>query len=223
MQSIEGAQMSESDTLGHSSGTAVQWNVARNPLKRCFDVLVSLATLLLLAPTLLLVALCIWLEDRGPVIFKQQRTGLNGAPFTIYKFRSMTVAHENGHVAQATRGDKRVTRVGAIIRALSIDELPHLMNVLKGDMSLVGPRPHALSHDEVWRRQTTNYDGRFRAKPGLTGYAQVLGYRGELHSVEDLVSRIEADNRYIETWTLMLDVSIVLRTALLIFRDPRAY
>src|SRR3954447_10123302 len=160
MQHAPGAEMSESDTLGPASETAAHWNVARSPLKRAFDVLVSLTALILLAPTFVLVALLIRLEDRGPAIFKQQRTGLNGAPFTIYKFRSMSASSEDGHLPQATRGDKRVTRVGAVIRALSVDELPQLLNVLKGDMSLVGPRPHALSHDEAWRRQTSNYNGR---------------------------------------------------------------
>jgi putative colanic acid biosynthesis UDP-glucose lipid carrier transferase len=213
--------MSDSETVSRDRGSArPRTIVADSPLKRRFDMTAAAMALIVLAPTLLLVALAIWLEDRGPVLFRQTRTGLNGAPFVILKFRSMTAVQEGGDVRQATKGDQRITR---IIRALSIDELPQLVNVLKGDMSLIGPRPHALSHDASWSRLAPSYALRFRARPGLTGYAQVLGYRGELHGQADLRRRIEADNYYIDHWTPALDWSILWRTVLIIFRDPKAY
>jgi putative colanic acid biosynthesis UDP-glucose lipid carrier transferase len=169
------------------------------------------------------VSLAIRVEDGGPVLFRQRRTGLHGRVFTVLKFRSMAVAEDGGEVKQASRWDSRVTRVGGMIRALSIDELPQLYNVLRGDMSLVGPRPHALRHDEDWGRAVPAYRHRFRARPGLTGYAQVRGYRGEVREIGDVVRRIEADNYYIDNWSLKLEMQIVLRTVPLLFHDPNAY
>jgi putative colanic acid biosynthesis UDP-glucose lipid carrier transferase len=196
--------------------------VAQNLSKRCLDILVAASALLLLAPLLLLVTLAIFVEDRGPVVFRQRRTGLGGEPFTILKFRSMRVL-EDADVRQATRSDDRITRVGAVIRALSIDELPQLINVLRGDMSLVGPRPHALQHDEIWGSAVPGYAARFRARPGLTGYAQVCGLRGEVRHAADIRERVEADNYYIDHWSPALEMSIILRTLPLLFSDPRAY
>jgi putative colanic acid biosynthesis UDP-glucose lipid carrier transferase len=197
--------------------------VAHSKTKRAIDIGLSATALLFLAPFLVLVALAIWLEDRDPVMFRQQRTGRNGRLFRIYKFRTMTVAEDGAEVRQATRGDQRVTRVGAVLRTLSIDELPQLLNVVRGDMSLVGPRPHALAHDELWQNMAPGYIGRFRARPGLTGYAQVKGLRGEIRNAEEIVRRVEADNFYIENWSLRLELQIVLRTIPLLLNDPRAY
>lgn len=196
--------------------------VGRCIRKRCLDFTFSGLLLLLLAPLFVLIAAAIKLESKGPVFFRQQRTGLGGAPFTILKFRSMRL-HDDQQVVQASRRDARITRVGAFIRALSIDELPQLLNVLRGDMSLVGPRPHALAHDARWTLMVPEYRQRFRARPGLTGYAQVRGNRGEVFSTADITARVLDDNAYIEQWSLMLDFRIVLNTIPLIFADPNAY
>lgn len=190
--------------------------------KRCFDIVFAALLLLLLAPLFVLVGVVIKLESEGPVFFRQERTGLGGKPFTILKFRSMRLHHDR-HVVQATRSDARVTRVGAVIRALSIDELPQLLNVVRGDMSLVGPRPHALAHDQRWSLMVPDYWERFRARPGLTGLAQVRGNRGEVSSVDDIAARVGDDNAYIDCWSLGLDFKIVLATVPLIFADPNAY
>ena len=197
--------------------------VAESAVKRSLDVYVALFALILLAPLFALVALAILIDDGGPVLFRQRRTGLHGNIFTVLKFRSMRVAEDAGEVRQACKSDSRVTRVGAIIRALSIDELPQLYNVLRGDMSLVGPRPHALRHDETWGRAVPAYQQRFRTRPGLTGYAQVCGYRGEIREITDIARRTEADNYYIDNWSMKLELQIVLRTLPLLFNDPNAY
>jgi putative colanic acid biosynthesis UDP-glucose lipid carrier transferase len=196
---------------------------SESSVKRIFDVIVAIFALLLLAPLLLLIAAAIVTEDGGPVLFRQRRSGLHGRVFTVLKFRSMSVAEDGSEVRQACRWDARVTRVGVVIRALSIDELPQLWNVLRGDMSLVGPRPHALRHDEAWGRAVPAYRQRFRTRPGLTGYAQVRGLRGEIRDISDVVRRTEADNYYIDNWSLKLELQIVLRTLPLLFHDPNAY
>lgn len=194
-----------------------------NVFKRTLDIVGALGGLVFLAPLLFLVAVAIRLESRGPVIFRQRRTGYDGKPFIIYKFRSMRVAEDGARVVQAKRGDPRVTRVGALIRRTSIDELPQLLNVLKGEMSLVGPRPHALAHDEYYGRRIPGYDQRFCAKPGLTGYAQVSGFRGETADPSLMARRIQYDLEYIRTWSIRLDIEILLRTFVTIHRDPAAY
>jgi putative colanic acid biosynthesis UDP-glucose lipid carrier transferase len=197
--------------------------VAESRAKRAFDLVIAATLLILLAPLMLLVAAAVPLESRGPALFRQRRTGLNGREFWILKFRSMHVQEDGRDLKQATRRDHRITRIGALIRALSIDELPQLINVLKGDMSLVGPRPHAVAHDELWRSSVPGYGRRFRARPGVTGYAQVRGYRGEICRHDDIHARIEADNHYIDHWSLGLDLLILLRTLPLLCNDPRAY
>lgn len=196
--------------------------VGRSIRKRWLDVVFAALILLILAPLLVLVAVAIKVESEGPVFFRQQRTGLGGKPFTILKFRSMRVHHDH-HVVQASRRDARITRVGAIIRALSVDELPQLINIVRGDMSLVGPRPHALAHDQRWDPLVPDYRQRFRARPGLTGLAQVNGNRGEVHSVDDIAARVRDDNAYIDRWSLALDFKIAMATIPLIFADPNAY
>jgi putative colanic acid biosynthesis UDP-glucose lipid carrier transferase len=203
--------------------TAESADLARSFGKRAIDILGALAALLLFLPLLLCIAMAVRLESGGPVIFKQRRTGHKGSIFTIYKFRTMTVAEDCADVRQATRGDSRVTAIGAVLRKLSLDELPQFLNVLKGDMSLVGPRPHALAHDDYYGDLIPPYVDRFRAKPGLTGLAQVNGLRGEIQDLRCMRNRIAADNLYIDSWSLGLDIAILAKTALIIFRDPQAY
>jgi putative colanic acid biosynthesis UDP-glucose lipid carrier transferase len=219
------AMMSDFETATREilPATQSQVRVTESAVKRALDIVVAFLALLLVAPLLLVVSLLIVLEDGGPVLFRQRRTGLNGETFTILKFRSMRVAEDGALVRQASRLDARITRIGAVIRALSVDELPQLINVLRGDMSLVGPRPHALSHDEHWAAAIQGYSARFRARPGLTGYAQVCGLRGEVSDLGEIRARIDADNHYIDNWSLGLEVSILLRTVPLLFHDPRAY
>jgi lipopolysaccharide/colanic/teichoic acid biosynthesis glycosyltransferase len=169
------------------------------------------------------VAALIVMEDGGPVLFRQHRTGLGGQTFVILKFRSMRVAEDGPEIRQARPGDERTTRIGRIIRSLSLDELPQLINVLRGDMSLIGPRPHALAHDHAWGEMVPQYSSRFRARPGLTGYAQVRGLRGLVHSRDDILRRVAADNYYIDNWSLWLDVKIFVRTLSLMLRDAHAF
>lgn len=197
--------------------------VAKDPLKRAMDVLVAGGALLFFAPLLALVAVLIKLESPGPVLFRQSRGGLNGQAFTIFKFRSMRCQENGSNVVQAKRDDNRITTVGRIIRKTSIDELPQLLNVLKGDMSIVGPRPHALAHDEHYGAQITNYHLRFRARPGLTGLAQIKGLRGGTNEVEAMAARVDADNEYIERWTLSGDIKILLMTVPHLLLAENAY
>ena len=197
--------------------------VAVSAAKRVIDIVAASGALLLFLPLLLVVMLAIRLESPGPAIFRQRRTGYRGRVFTILKFRTMSVAEDCAKVRQATKNDDRVTAMGALLRKLSIDELPQLWNVLRGDMSIVGPRPHALAHDEYYGALIPTYSARFRAKPGLTGYAQVNGFRGEISDMRCMSDRVAADNSYIEQWSLALDLVILLKTVPLIFRDPNAY
>jgi len=191
--------------------------------KRSFDFTLALVALLVLAPTLLLIALLIKLETGGPALYRQERTGYQGRVFTIFKFRTMIVMEDSSAVRQATVGDARVTRMGAVLRRLSLDELPQLLNVLRGDMSLIGPRPHALAHDNFYAAHIEHYPHRFLARPGLTGLAQVSGLRGETRQVDCMRRRVDADCEYIRRWSFRLDLLILLRTIPLLFRDPRAY
>lgn len=191
--------------------------------KRAFDVAASLAALLLLAIPLILVAVAIKIDSRGPVFFQQRRGGFRGRPFLVVKFRTMTSADDGRVIAQAEKTDARVTRVGAFLRKTSIDELPQLINVLRGEMSLVGPRPHAVAHDGEFRAVDRRYGRRFKARPGVTGLAQVNGCRGLIGDDADIRRRVELDLRYIDTWSLGLDLSIIAKTALVILRDPNAH
>lgn len=197
--------------------------VAKDPLKRAMDVLVAGGALLFFAPLLALIAVLIKLESPGPVLFRQSRGGLNGQAFTIFKFRSMRCQENGAKVVQAQRDDDRITTVGRIIRKTSIDELPQLLNVLKGDMSIVGPRPHALAHDEHYGALIPNYHLRFRTRPGLTGLAQIKGLRGGTSEVEAMAARVDADNEYIERWTLSGDIKILLMTVPHLLMAENAY
>jgi len=204
--------------------SAAEWSrIAESGAKRALDILGAALAILIFLPLLMTISLIVRLESGGPVIFKQRRTGHMGRIFTIYKFRTMTVAEDREDVRQATRNDSRVTTFGALLRKLSLDELPQFFNVLAGDMSLVGPRPHALAHDTHYGELIPTYGDRFRAKPGLTGLAQVNGLRGEVQDLRCMRDRIAADNLYIESWSLGLDIAILAKTALIIFRDPQAY
>ena len=179
---------------------------------RVLDIAGAAMGLLVLAPLLVFIALLIRLDTPGPVLFRQTRKGLNGQVFRIYKFRTMRVLEDGAVVRQATRGDARVTRIGRILRSTSLDELPQLLNVLSGEMALVGPRPHALAHDEFYSREISGYDQRFRVKPGITGWAQVNGARGETPTLDHMRRRIELDLWYVQHKSIALDLTILART-----------
>jgi putative colanic acid biosynthesis UDP-glucose lipid carrier transferase len=191
-------------------------------VKRTVDVVVSMMAIALFWPLFLIAAIAIKLDSPGPVIFRQRRSGLNGREFVIFKFRTMSVLEDGPVITQACRDDLRVTRIGKFLRRSSIDELPQLFNVLSGDMSLVGPRPHALAHDNEYRVHIADYAFRHRVKPGVTGWAQVNGLRGETASFEQMAERVKYDLWYISNWSLGLDLNILLRTCFEVMRD-RAY
>jgi len=176
------------------------------------DKALASIALLLLSPLMIGAALAVKLSSPGPVFFRQQRHGLDGKIIGVYKFRSMKLHNEHEKVTQARRGDSRVTKVGAFLRRSSIDELPQLLNVLKGDMSLVGPRPHALQHNEFYADKISAYMTRHRILPGITGLAQANGCRGETETIEKMEKRVEYDLAYINNWSIWLDVRIILKT-----------
>jgi putative colanic acid biosynthesis UDP-glucose lipid carrier transferase len=172
---------------------------------------------------LLFVALGVYFSSPGPIIFKQKRYGLDGREILIHKFRSMTVTEDgSSQYQQVTQGDARVTRFGAFIRKLSLDELPQLFNVLEGTLSMVGPRPHAIAVNEQYRKLISGYMIRHKIKPGITGWAQVNGYRGG-DDLDSMRKRVEFDIDYLRHWSLALDLSIILRTAAIVWRDKKAY
>lgn len=191
--------------------------------KRCFDLVVTTAALVTLLPSMLVTAALIKLDSRGPVFFRQRRNGFNGQTFDIIKFRTMHVLEDGPAIRQATRNDPRVTRLGRWLRRSSIDELPQLFNVIRGDMSLVGPRPHATSHNSEYEKLIANYAYRHHVKPGLTGWAQVNGYRGETRHIEQMRLRVEHDLWYINNWSPWLDLRIVLQTIVVALRQTAAY
>jgi len=172
---------------------------------------------------LLLIAAMVKLSSPGPVLFRQQRLGIDGQPFNVYKFRTMRQHQDGGGVTQAVRGDPRVTRVGAFLRRTSLDELPQFINVLRGEMSVVGPRPHAMEHNELYKELIDRYMLRHRVKPGITGWAQINGLRGQTDTVEKMRKRIEFDIYYIQHWSFQLDLRIILRTALHGWTGTTAY
>ena len=190
--------------------------------KRLLDVALAGILVVLLTPLLALVSIAVALESSGPVLFCQKRTGLNGKTFPIFKFRSMHVMEDGADVRQAVQGDARITRVGRIIRKLSLDELPQLFNVLAGDMSLVGPRPHAVAHDIEYGAAISNYAVRFQVKPGITGWAQVNGARGVTPSIDIMQDRVNLDAWYVEHAGLALDLMILARTPLAVLRTRNA-
>jgi undecaprenyl-phosphate galactose phosphotransferase/putative colanic acid biosynthesis UDP-glucose lipid carrier transferase len=191
--------------------------------KRALDLVSAGAGLVILLPLLAVVSLAIKLDSRGPVIFRQSRRGFNGREFLIWKFRTMTVAENGRAICQAKRNDERVTRVGRLLRTTSIDELPQLVNVLRGEMSLVGPRPHAIAHDDEYRRSIGKYAFRHHVKPGITGWAQVNGFRGGTPELDWMKKRIESDLWYIDNWSFWLDLWIIVRTCFEVARSRNAY
>jgi putative colanic acid biosynthesis UDP-glucose lipid carrier transferase len=192
-------------------------------VKRASDMVLSSIILVLISPILLALAIGVKLSSPGPVIFKQRRTGLDGEDITVYKFRSMTTQDNGAVVRQATKNDVRITRFGAFIRRTSLDELPQFFNVLQGRMSIVGPRPHAVAHNEEYRRIVKAYMVRHKVKPGITGWAQVNGQRGETDTVEKMQARVEFDLEYLRNWSLGLDLQIIVSTIRLVFFDRNAY
>ena len=183
-------------------------------IKRLFDILFSFAVIVFLLSWLTpLLAILIRIESRGPIFFKQSRNGFNYKEFDCYKFRSMT-PNKNAHLYQATRGDQRVTKIGKFIRKTSIDELPQFFNVLFGDMSVVGPRPHMVSHTDMYAKRIDKFMVRHFVKPGITGLAQISGFRGEIETDKDIINRVKYDIFYIENWSILLDIKIIVQTAL---------
>jgi exopolysaccharide biosynthesis polyprenyl glycosylphosphotransferase len=180
--------------------------------KRVLDVSLASFGLVMLAPMLALVALLIKVESRGPVLFLQTRNGFNGRPFRICKFRTMHVIEDGPVIRQATKNDPRITPLGRMLRRTNIDELPQLWNVIIGDMSLVGPRPHAAAHNSEYEKIIGKYAYRYHVKPGLTGWAQVNGLRGETRTLQLMASRVEFDLWYINNWSFRLDCKILMRT-----------
>lgn len=192
-------------------------------IKRASDIVLSSLILILLLPLLLALALGVRLSSPGPIIFKQRRYGLDGKEILVYKFRSMTTCDDGEIVRQATKDDQRITRFGAFLRKTSLDELPQLLNVLQGRMSIVGPRPHAVAHNETYRKLIKGYMVRHKVRPGITGWAQVNGCRGETETVDKMGKRIEYDLEYLRNWSLSLDFWIIAKTALVILKDRNAY
>jgi putative colanic acid biosynthesis UDP-glucose lipid carrier transferase len=191
--------------------------------KRLLDLALASVALLLTWPLMLLLAIVVRLSSPGPIIFKQRRHGLHGEEIVVYKYRTMTVCEDAERVAQAVRDDKRITSVGRVLRRASLDELPQIFNVLRGTMSFVGPRPHALTHNEQYRRVISGYMIRHKIRPGITGWAQINGYRGETDTLEKMRRRVACDIEYLKNWSIWLDVKIVVRTILMVFDDRNAY
>jgi Undecaprenyl-phosphate glucose phosphotransferase len=206
-------------------------NLAASPLppnallqKEIFDRVFAAAALIAVAPVMIACALAVKLTSRGPVFFKQRRKGADGRVFSIYKFRSMRMhVEKEGELRQATRNDPRITRVGAFLRRTSLDELPQFFNVLRGDMSVVGPRPHALEHDDLYQKVVSGYIHRYRIKPGITGWAQVNGFRGETDRIEKMEGRVAHDLYYLGNWSFGLDMKIIFATIFKGLRHTNAY
>lgn len=191
--------------------------------KRVLDVLLTLLILPMISPILLAVAIGVKVSSRGPIIFRQRRYGLDGEEIFVYKFRSMTVREDGNEVRQATRDDVRITKFGAFLRKTSIDELPQFFNVLQGRMSIVGPRPHAVAHNELYRNLISGYMIRHKVKPGITGWAQVNGLRGETDVVEKMEQRVKFDLAYLRNWSISFDLQIIFRTVSVLVKGDNAY
>jgi Undecaprenyl-phosphate glucose phosphotransferase len=211
-------------------GNSVCIEVQHGPLgsfeyaaKRCMDIVIAGTALLALLPLFAIVAIAIKLDSPGPILFRQRRCGFNGRCFQIYKFRTMSVLEDGATITQAQYSDSRITPLGKWLRRTSIDELPQLVNVLEGSMSLVGPRPHALAHDTQFDKIVRNYAFRHRVKPGVTGWAQVNGCRGPTPTRKDIERRVQHDLWYIDNWSFALDLSIMLRTIVEVMRSRNAY
>jgi putative colanic acid biosynthesis UDP-glucose lipid carrier transferase len=195
----------------------------RGVVKRLTDTALSVVILLLLLPVLVLIAIMVKASSPGPIIFKQRRYGLDGREIAVYKFRTMRVTEDGSQIRQASKTDDRITPVGGMLRRSSLDELPQLINVLQGRMSLVGPRPHAVAHNEEYRKLIKGYMVRHKVLPGITGLAQVNGCRGETAQLEQMEARVNYDLDYLRHWSPMLDIKIILLTIIKVFRDDKAY
>jgi undecaprenyl-phosphate galactose phosphotransferase/putative colanic acid biosynthesis UDP-glucose lipid carrier transferase len=198
-------------------------SLAEQIAKRAVDVTIGLLALIIFSPIIALAALAIKFDGPGPVLFLQNRRGFNGRHFVMFKFRTMTVQENGEVVTQATPDDPRVTKIGRLLRSASIDELPQLINVLKGEMSLVGPRPHAVAHDNRFEKLLQDYAFRHHVKPGMTGWAQANGLRGATPSVEQIARRVEMDLWYINNWSLWLDIEIMIKTVFEVLRKRNAF
>ena len=192
-------------------------------IKRGSDIVLASTILLAISPLMIAIAIGIKLSSPGPVLFKQRRYGLDGREIVVYKFRSMNVLEDGNVIRQATHGDLRVTRFGAFLRASSLDELPQFINVLQGRMSVVGPRPHAVAHNEMYRKLIRGYMVRHKVRPGITGLAQVNGMRGETSSIDKMQMRVEYDLAYLRSWSLSLDLQIVLKTIVVVLGRRNAH
>lgn len=195
----------------------------QNYIKRSFDIVFSALALVALIPVFLMIAVAIKLTSKGPILFRQDRYGLDGKKIGVYKFRSMKVLENSDIVTQATKNDPRVTPVGAFLRKTSLDELPQFVNVLKGQMSVVGPRPHAVAHNEHYRNKVAFYMLRHKVKPGITGWAQINGWRGETDTLEKMQKRVEFDLAYIRNWSLWWDIQIIVKTVFKGFGGKNVY
>ena len=195
----------------------------RGMTKRVTDVVIASLALMALMPLLIAVAIWIRSTSPGPVIFKQRRYGLNGEQIIVYKFRTMHVSEDGSEITQASRGDPRITSAGKLLRKFSLDELPQLFNVVQGRMSLVGPRPHAVAHNEMYRKLIDGYMVRHKVLPGITGLAQVRGLRGETQTLEQMEARVRCDLEYLRNWSVGLDLQILVRTALRVWHDRTAF
>jgi putative colanic acid biosysnthesis UDP-glucose lipid carrier transferase len=192
-------------------------------LKRVSDLILASLILIMIAPLMAAIAIGVKMSSPGPVLFKQRRYGLDGREIVVYKFRSMTVMEDGGVVTQAKKNDARVTPFGGFLRRTSLDELPQFINVLQGRMSVVGPRPHAVSHNEQYRKLIRGYMIRHKVKPGITGWAQVNGFRGETETLDKMKARIEFDLAYLRNWSLRLDLAIVIKTVFVVLKKENAY
>jgi len=192
-------------------------------IKRLSDIVLATLILVLIMPLLIIIAVAVKIGSPGPIIFKQRRCGLDGKEIVIYKFRSMTVTEDGDSIAQATKDDARITPLGALLRQTSCDELPQFINVLQGHMSIVGPRPHAVAHNEIYRKLIKGYMVRHKVKPGITGWAQINGYRGETKTLDKMQSRIDYDLDYLRNWSVRLDLYIIFKTIGLVIKDQKAF
>lgn len=191
--------------------------------KRAFDLCLGIPALIVLAPILIGIGIAIRLTSPGPALFRQRRVGLAGRAFIVIKFRTMRTLDDGKAVSQARRTDPRITPIGAFLRRTSLDELPQLLNVITGEMSLIGPRPHAVAHDREFLRTVPNYRHRWRARPGISGLAQVSGCRGLIENDSDIRRRADLDAAYVDRWSVWLDIQIIIKTLFVAFNDEAAF
>ena len=211
------------DRVNESDISRLGLNRSQAKIKRCFDVTFGLILLLIIAPVMLIIIICIVMDSPGPLIFRQRRLGLNGKEFTIYKFRTLSTLEDGDSIQQVTKYDARVTNTGSWLRRRSLDELPQIFNVLKGEMSLVGPRPHAVADDKFYETRVTQYGLRQKIKPGITGWAQIHDLRGEIRHISQMTKRVHYDIDYIHNWSFLLDIRIILKTIQKGFSSEYAY